>query len=44
MKTKTLIWRGTAKGIVHKDYSPEEREKNISSAVGHLLEDYPPKR
>ncbi len=41
-KTKTLVWRGTAKGTVHKDYSPEERQERIQNAVAHLLQDYPP--
>jgi hypothetical protein len=41
-KTKTLVWRGTAKGTVHKDSSPEERQENIKKAVAYLLQDYPP--
>lgn len=41
-KTKTLIWRGTAKGTVHPDAAPEERKERIRSAVAYLLEDYPP--
>ena len=41
-KTKTLIWRGTAKGTVHPEASPEERKENIRKAVGYLLEGYPP--
>jgi hypothetical protein len=44
LKTKTLIWRGTAKGTVDKDYSPEEREGRIKNAVAELLRDYPPKK
>jgi hypothetical protein len=43
-KTKTLVWRGTAVGTVHKDSPPEERQKNIQNAVAYLLEDYPPKK
>jgi hypothetical protein len=43
-KTKTLVWRGTAIGTVHKDSSPEERQQNIKLAVSYLLEDYPPKK
>jgi len=43
-KTKTLVWRGTAIGTVHKDYSPEERQERIRTAVYHLLEYYPPKK
>jgi len=43
-KTKTLVWRGTAKGTVHKDYSPEERQAHIQDAVALLLEDYPPRK
>lgn len=42
VKTKTLIWRGTAVGTVHKDYAPEERQERIRNAVHHLLRDYPP--
>ncbi|HZE98826.1 MAG TPA: DUF4136 domain-containing protein [Planctomycetota bacterium] len=42
-KTKTLIWRGTAKGTVSPDTSPEERQEHIREAVAYLLEDYPPK-
>jgi len=41
-KTKTLIWRGTARGTVKPDASPEERKERIRNAVGYLLEDYPP--
>lgn len=41
-KTKTLIWRGTAKGTVDPNASPEERKAGIRDAVGYLLEDYPP--
>ena len=41
-KTKTLIWRGTAKGTVHPDASPEERKARIHEAVAYLLEGYPP--
>jgi len=44
LKTKTLVWRGTAKGTVDKDYSPEEREGRIKTAVAELLRDYPPKK
>jgi hypothetical protein len=43
-KTKILIWRGTATGTVSKDYSPEERQERIRTAVYHLLSDYPPKK
>ena len=44
LKTKTLIWRGTAKGTIDKDASPEEREGRIKNAVAELLRDYPPKK
>lgn len=43
-KTKALVWRGTARGTVHKDYSPEERQARIQEAVAYLLQDYPPKK
>jgi hypothetical protein len=43
-KTKTLIWRGTAKGTVHPENSPEEKKENIRKAIAFLLEDYPPQK
>jgi hypothetical protein len=39
---KTLIWRGTAKGTVHPENSPDEKKENIKKAVAELLLDYPP--
>ncbi len=41
---KTLIWRGTAKGTVHPENSPEEKKENIRKAVAYLLEGYPPSK
>lgn len=42
LKTKKLIWRGTAVGTVHPEASPEERKENIKKAVGYLFAEYPP--
>jgi len=41
-KTKTLIWRGTARGTVYEGSSPEDREQRIRDAVQQTLAVYPP--
>lgn len=41
-KTKTLVWRGTARGTVYRDTTPEERELRIRDAVTQTLAQYPP--
>jgi len=43
-RTKTLIWRGIARGTVDPDASPEDRKERIRNALAHLMEDYPPKK
>ncbi len=43
-RTKSLIWRGTAKAVVDPDRSPEEREARIREAVEELLGRFPPER
>ena len=43
-RTKSLIWRGTAKAAVDPDRSPEEREARIREAVEKLLSRFPPER
>lgn len=42
-KEKKLIWRGTARGAVDDDLTPEEREERIQEAVAEILEGFPPK-
>jgi hypothetical protein len=42
-KTKTLVFRGIAKGTVKQSSSPEERENRIRDAVYYIMEAYPPK-
>ncbi len=41
-KTKSLIWRGTARGTVYRESSPEERQARIQEAIAGILERYPP--
>lgn len=42
--TKTLLWRGTARGVVDPTRTPEQREARIREAVEKLLADFPPGR
>jgi len=41
-KSKNLLWRGTARGVVHRDATPEERETRIRDAVKKILAQFPP--
>lgn len=42
--TKQLIWRGTARGAVEGDRTPEEREARIADAVARILAAFPPRQ
>jgi len=42
-KTKTLIWRATAKAIVSPASTPEKQTEKIRKAVNEILENFPPK-
>jgi hypothetical protein len=42
--TKQLAWRGTAKGVLEENPSPEQITKNINTAVAAILSQYPPKK
>jgi hypothetical protein len=42
-KDKKLIWRGTAKGAIDPDLTPDERNSRIQDAVRQILEKFPPK-
>jgi hypothetical protein len=43
-KSKTMVWRGLASGVVDPSNSPEKREKLIHEAVTKLLDQFPPKK
>ena len=43
-RAKKLMWRGTAKGTVDEDRSPEEREERVREAVAMVLERFPPQK
>lgn len=43
-KTKSLVWRGTARATVYRNSTPEEREIRIREAVQLILQQYPPTR
>lgn len=43
-KANRLLWRGVAKGTVHENASPEDREARIRDAVKQLLDQFPPRR
>jgi len=40
--SKKLIWRGTAKGFVDSNMTPEKRDKLVNEAVQKTLENFPP--
>ncbi len=40
--TKSLVWKGEASNTVDPGASPEDRAKNIQSAMDKMLEDFPP--
>jgi len=42
-KTKTLIWRATAKAIISPASTPEKQTQKIQNAVNEILENFPPK-
>lgn len=41
-KTKNLIWRGVAEGVVPARTSPEKSEKKINEVVQQMLKKFPP--
>jgi len=43
-KTKTLIWRATAKAIISPASTPEKQTEKIRDAVTEILENFPPKK
>ena len=42
-KDKRLVWRGTARGAIDPDLTPDEREKRIQEVVHDIMADFPPK-
>ncbi len=42
-EAKQLIWRGTGKGAVEWEDSPEKKTARINAAVQKILEQFPPK-
>jgi hypothetical protein len=43
VKSKTAVWRGTAKDELKTTATPEERTKNVNDAVSQLFANFPPK-
>ena len=43
-KTKRPIWRGTASAEVFPDWSEGKRRARIDTAIGMLLQEFPPKK
>lgn len=43
-KTKSLVWRGTARATVYRDTTPQERETRIRETIQLILQQYPPVR
>jgi hypothetical protein len=43
-KDHRLVWRGSARGAVDVDATPEEREARVRHAVREILEEFPPER
>ncbi|MCB0344865.1 MAG: DUF4136 domain-containing protein [Bdellovibrionales bacterium] len=41
-KTKKLVWRGSAEGVVDEDADAAEREQKVNEAVSKILAAYPP--
>jgi hypothetical protein len=41
-KDKRLIWRGTARGAIDRNSTPQEREERIREAVEKIFAEYPP--
>lgn len=42
-KTKQLVWRGSATGVVEPGNSPEKIQENIDNVVTQIFANYPPK-
>ena len=40
--TKELIWRGTARGVIDPDPTPEQRTELVNNAVRQVLQNFPP--
>jgi hypothetical protein len=41
-KTEQLVWRGSAKGTINENPSPEELDKSVREVVAKILANYPP--
>lgn len=41
-RTKTLVWRGIAEGVLEEFTTPEKIEKNVREVVDKLLRKFPP--
>jgi hypothetical protein len=39
---KTMVWNGSASADIDGNRTPEDREKQITSAVNKMLKDFPP--
>jgi len=44
VKSKHLVWRGTATKTIDSSAKPDKRQKNIEKGVNKLLKNYPPKK
>jgi hypothetical protein len=44
VKTKSLVWRGTATKTLDPSSNPEKNQKNLQKAMAKLLKNYPPKQ
>lgn len=42
-KSKQLIWRATAKGIVNPESTPDKQTQKVNDAVKEILDSFPPK-
>lgn len=42
-RTRALVWRGSATGVVRPQRSPEERTRIINEVVQKMFREYPPK-
>lgn len=41
-KTKELVWRGSARGTVDPDPSPQQLDENVKKTVAKILANFPP--
>ena len=41
-KSKSLVWRGVAKGAVDPSLTPEKRTKRINEGAAKLMAQFPP--